>query len=150
MNMDCPKWLDEMDKLDRQLINALRKDGRASLSTLAATLRVTRATVRARLERLQNRGEITGFTVLTRADVAPQPVRGLMMLAIEGRGKNKVERALRRMPQVAVMHSTNGTWDMIAEIGTETLQDFDQVLSEIREIDVITRSETNLLLSTTR
>ena len=42
----------------------------------------------------------------------------------------------------------NTTWDLIAEIGTDTLEAFDQVLFDIRRLDGVTRSETNLLLST--
>ena len=139
-----------MDKMDERIIALLRQDGRASLSDLAVSLNVTRATVRARLDRLIAGGEIAGFTVLTRADVAPHPVRGLMMLEIAGRGAEKVAKALRLRRQIIAVHSTNGNWDLIAEIGTETLEAFDQELTDIRRMDAITRSETSLLLSTQR
>ncbi|MCB5198074.1 Lrp/AsnC family transcriptional regulator [Loktanella sp. TSTF-M6] len=137
-----------MDELDNRLIRALKRDGRAPVQTLAADLGVTRATVRARLNRLEAGGEIVGYSVLTRADVAPHPVRGLMMLEVQGRGSDKISRALRAMPAVARVHATNGTWDLIAEIGTASLEAFDTVLTAIRQIDGITRSETSLLLST--
>ncbi|WP_439154672.1 Lrp/AsnC family transcriptional regulator [Yoonia sp.] len=139
-----------MDKLDNRLIAALRRNGRASLSDLAAELGVTRSTLRSRMDRLVAGGEIVGFTVQTRSDVRPHAVRGLMMLEIAGRGADKVVRALLSMPQVQTVHSTNGTWDLIAEIGTDTLEGFDQVLSAIRRLDGVSRSETNLLLSTRR
>ena len=45
-----------MDKVDERLISALRHDARASLSDLAATLNLSRTTVRSRIERLQERG----------------------------------------------------------------------------------------------
>lgn len=139
-----------MDKVDNQLVGLLRRDGRASLSDLAGHLGVTRATVKTRLDKLQAGGEIAGFTVLTRADVAPHPVRGLMMLEIAGRGAEKVARALHLRAHVLAVHSTNGTWDLIAEIGTETLEAFDAELTDIRRMEAITRSETSLLLSTRR
>lgn len=139
-----------LDELDSQLIAALRRDGRASLSVLAADLKVTRATVRTRMTRLQTAGDIAGFTVLTRADVAPHPVRGLMMLEIAGRGTDRVVSRLRSMAAVTAVHSTNGNWDLIAEIGTAGLESFDAVLSAIRQIDGITRSQTNLLLTSRR
>lgn len=139
-----------MDNLDIRLIKALKRDGRAAVSDLAADLGVTRATVKARLDGLRARGEIAGFTVQTRADVAPNPVRGLMMLGIEGRGTEKVMRALLGMIEVQAVHSTNGSWDLIAEIGTETLDALDAALFRIRRLDGVTRSETNLLLSTRR
>ena len=139
-----------MDKMDGDLVAALKRNGRASLSELAAELGVTRSTVRVRLDRLVQGGEIAGFTVLTRSDVRPDAVRGLMMLAIAGRGAEKTMKQLQRMPQVQAVHSTNGTWDLIAEIGTETLEQFDEILFAIRRLDGVTRSETNLLLSTRR
>lgn len=139
-----------MDETDSRLIAALKRNGRASLSELADRLGVTRSTVRVRLDKLVQGGEIAGFTVLTRSDVRPDPVRGLMMLEIAGRGAEKTMQQLHRMPQVKAVHSTNGTWDLIAEIGTETLEHFDQVLFAIRRLDGVTRSETNLLLSTRR
>ena len=64
-----------MDDTDDRLIAALRHDARASLSDLAARLGVSRTTLRARLARLQSRGEIVGFSVITRADVARDPGR---------------------------------------------------------------------------
>jgi DNA-binding Lrp family transcriptional regulator len=77
-------------------------------------------------------------------------VRGLMMLGIEGRGTEKVMRALTGMVEVQAVHSTNGTWDLIVEIGTATLDALDAVLFRIRRMDGVTRSETSLLLSTRR
>lgn len=139
-----------MDKMDGELIALLRKNGRATLSELAADLNVQRSTVRSRLDRLISGGEITGFSVQTRADISDAPVRGLMMLAIAGRGAEKVSKALLKFRDVQAIHSTNGSWDLIAEIGTDTLEQFDIVLTNIRKIDEITRSETNLLLSTRR
>lgn len=139
-----------MDELDQNLIAALRRDGRATLSELAHDLGVTRTTVRARMARLVQSGEIVGFTVQTRADMATHPVRGMMLLAIEGRGTDRIMQRLAGMPQVQAFHTTNGGWDLIVEIGTGTLESLDAVLFAIRRLDGVTRSETSLLLSTRR
>ncbi len=140
----------EMDETDRRLIAHLRQDGRAAISDLALALGHTRATVRARLQRLIDNGTIAGFTALTGEDLATSPVRGLMMLGIEGRGAERVMARLLGLPAVRAVHSTNGKWDLIAEIGTETLEAFDRVLFDIRRLDGIASSETSLLLSTRR
>jgi DNA-binding Lrp family transcriptional regulator len=139
-----------MDELDQRLIAALRRDGRASLSELAHDLGVTRTTVRARLARLIAAGEVAGFTVLTRADVVLAPVRGLMMIQADPRGTDRVMARILGLPEVTAVHSTNGTWDLIAEVGTDTLEAMDDVISLIRRFDGVTRSETNLLLTTKR
>ena len=136
-----------MDEIDQRLIASLRRDSRASLSNLAAELNLSRTTVRSRIKRLQDRGELLGFTVRLKSDISHAPVRGLMMLSIQGHGAEKVMHRLRGISAVQVVHSTNGKWDLIAEIGTQTLEELDQVLFLIRRIDGISRSETNLLLA---
>lgn len=137
-----------MDDTDRRLISMLRHDARAALSDLALGLGVSRTTVRARIERLRQSGEIVGFTVVLRGDTARDPVRGLMMLGIEGRGTERVIRQLNGLSAVRATHTTNGRWDVIVEIGTETLEELDRVLAQIRRFDGIASSETSLLLNT--
>lgn len=137
-----------MDKTDERLIAALKHDARAALSDLATELGLSRTTVRARLDRLRQRGDIVGFTVVLKQDLRADPVRGLMMIAIEGRGTERVIRALAGMAEVRSVHSTNGRWDVIADIGTETLEALDAVLARIRLLDGVATSETSLLLAT--
>ena len=140
----------EMDDMDRRLLSALRRDGRASLSDLAHDLGITRATVRARMEKLSQAGEIRGFSVITRGDLAQSPVRALTMLGIEGPGMDRIRRQLSGRREVQAVHSTNGKWDLIVELGTETLEALDAVLRDMRKMDGISTSETSLLLSTSR
>ena len=138
----------EMDETDRKLVAALRHNARAALSDLALELGLSRTTVRARIERLERRGEIVGYSVVLRGDVARDRVRGLMMLGIEGRGTERVLRQLGGLSAVRAVHSTNRRWDVIVEIGTASLEAFDKVLSEIRRLEGVATSETSLLLST--
>jgi DNA-binding Lrp family transcriptional regulator len=49
---------------------------------------------------------------------------------------------------VSALHTTNGRWDIVAELRADTLEEFDRVLGRIRRIDGVATSETNLLLST--
>lgn len=139
-----------MDSTDQKILAELRRDGRASLSDLAARLSLSRATLRQRIERMSSRGDIAGFTVLTRHEVTEAPVRALMMIGIEGRGGARILARLSGLPHIQAVHSTNGTWDIIAEIGAATLQELDDVIHSVREIEGIIRSETNLLLTTRR
>jgi DNA-binding Lrp family transcriptional regulator len=86
--------------------------------------------------------------VLLRGEAAPAPVRGLMMLAVEGRGAERLIHRLSGWPEVAAVHTTHGQWDLVVEIATETLEALDRVLTEVRRLDGVRLSETNLLLST--
>ncbi|SDY28304.1 transcriptional regulator, AsnC family [Jannaschia faecimaris] len=139
-----------MDDTDRRLLALLARDGRASVSAMAATLGVTRATVRARIDRLTEAGEILGYRAVLKGDLADRPVRGIIAIEIEGTGTARVSRTLVAMPEVEAVHSTHGRWDLIAELGADTLETLDVTLNRIRLIDGVSRSETNLYLSTRR
>jgi DNA-binding Lrp family transcriptional regulator len=49
---------------------------------------------------------------------------------------------------VTAIHTTNGRWDLVAELDTATLADFSRTLDEIRLIDGIASTETSILLAT--
>ena len=138
----------EMDEMDQALVSALRHDARASLSTLSENLGVSRTTVRSRLERMQQRGEIVGFSVVLKGDFAQDAVRGLMMIGIEGRGTDRVVRQISGLPEVRAVHTTNGRWDLIVELGTPTLEELDKALHRVRSFEGVATSETSLLLAT--
>jgi DNA-binding Lrp family transcriptional regulator len=54
---------------------------------------------------------------------------------------------LHGFPEVRKLHSTNGHWDIVAELATETLGEFDALLNRIRAVDGIASTETSILLS---
>ncbi|MGB3644484.1 MAG: Lrp/AsnC family transcriptional regulator [Mesorhizobium sp.] len=139
-----------MDALDQKLIALLRHNARRSVSDLAVDLGVSRATVKTRMERLEKSGDIVGYTVILRADAVDQRIRGVMMIEIEGHAADRVVRALGGFSEVSTIHTTNGRWDLVVELGTSGLTEFDAVLRRIRLIPGITGSETSLLLATPR
>lgn len=139
-----------MADYDQQLLTLLRHNGRRSISDLAAELGLSRATVRARIERMEREGDIVGYTVILRADAIAMPVRGIMLIEVEGRAADRIVDVLGGFPEISAVHTTNGKWDLVVELGTDSLTDLDAVLRRIRLIPGITASETNLLLATPR
>ena len=137
-----------IDELDHRLIAALRADSRTPAATLAKALKVSRGTIQNRIDRLVKAGVIQGFTVKTQPDVEANRVRAVMSIAIEGERSGAVVRALKGFPQVAAIHTTNGRWDLIAELEVETLEAFSRALDAIRELEGIASTETSLLLAT--
>jgi DNA-binding Lrp family transcriptional regulator len=137
-----------VDSTDRQLLSLLRDDARVSVATMAKTLGVARGTVQNRLARLEADGTIVGYTVKLRPQSEEQSIRALMTVAVEGNRTDEVLRALRGDPAVRALHTTNGRWDIVAELRTESLEAVDKVLGRIRLIDGISNTETSLLLST--
>ena len=137
----------DLDDLDRRLISLLRADGRAPVTNLARQLGVTRATVNSRIDRLLESAHILGFTVRVKDSYGDDAVRAMTLIEVEGRTTNEVIKQLRGMPELQALHTTNGGWDLVAEIHTETLRDFDRVLGQIRSVDGVINSESSLLLN---
>ncbi len=140
-------FMSSLDDLDRRLLSLLRANSRESVVNLARRLGVTRATVDSRLKRLVDSGVIVGFSVRVRDPAAASVVRAVMLIAVEGRNTREVIRSLRGVPQIAALHTTNGRWDLVAEISCDGLASFDETLGTIRGIDGIRDSETSILLS---
>lgn len=134
------------DQLDRDLIALLRKDGRAPLSKLAEVLRVSRGTVQNRLDRLLSSGILMGFTVRVREDYGLEGIRAIMMIEVQGKAAKSVINTLHGIPEIQSLHTTSGTWDLVANIQAANLSGFDQVLSQVRMIDGILNSKTSILL----
>jgi DNA-binding Lrp family transcriptional regulator len=137
-----------MDNTDRRLIALLRQDARATIASLAKALGVARGTVQNRMARLEKDGTIVGYSVRLKPQVDEHRIRALMTIAVEGNRTEAVIAALRGDPAVGALHSTNGRWDIVAELRADSLASFDQVLGRIRQLDGIASTETSLLLST--
>jgi DNA-binding Lrp family transcriptional regulator len=137
-----------MDDLDRQLLASLRDNARSSIAALAKKLRVARGTVQNRLARLERDGIIVGYTVRLKPQAESHGIRAVMTIAVEGNRTQSVLRSLRGDPAVAALHTTNGRWDFVAELRAEDLQEFDRIISRISLLEGVSKSETNLLLTT--
>lgn len=136
-----------LDDLDRALLSALRENGREPVAGLARRLGVSRATVNSRLERLLASGTVVGFSVRVRDELDPLAIRAISLIEVEGRATDQVIGQLKGLAEIRALHTTNGAWDLVAELGAENLADFDKVLGKIRSIPGVVNSETSLLLS---
>lgn len=135
-----------LNQTDRDILAALRADARLSITDLALTVGISRATARARLEALRETGRIRRFTIETDVDVEGE-VRAISLVQLQGSMSRAVIRTLARLPEVSTVYSTNGAWDLVVEIRTDSLVSFDGILRQIREIPGVLNSESCLLLT---
>jgi DNA-binding Lrp family transcriptional regulator len=135
----------DLSDTDRRILAALTEDARVPVKVLAERLGLSRTTVAARLDRLIADGSIRKFTILTRT-AEEGGVRAIMMVELQGSLSRQVIRAMRAIPEVTSLHSTNGAWDLVAGIRAADLRDFDRVLRAIRDIPGVLNSETSILL----
>lgn len=131
---------------DRTILAALRANSRMSITELAQKAGVSRTTAKMRLEALVAEGRIRRFTIETDVDLDGE-IKAITMVQLQGSMSSAVKRRLLRIPEISTIYATNGTWDLVAEIKTDSLKSFDRVLREIREVPGVLNSESCLLLA---
>ncbi|WBU37328.1 Lrp/AsnC family transcriptional regulator [Homoserinibacter sp. YIM 151385] len=136
-----------LDDLDRRLVSLLRADARMPIAALARELQVNRATVTSRIERLVASGAIEAFTVRLANEVDRDAVRGVTMVRSEPSAGQDIVRAARGLPEVEHIHSTLGRWDLVIQLRTATMTEFDVALERIRTIPGVRDTETSLLFT---
>jgi len=136
----------ELSATDRRIVAALRQNARMSITELAHAAQVSRTTAKLRLDALLSEGRIRRFTIETDVDVEGE-VRAITLVELQGKLSRQVIRTLTGLPEVSTVHATNGAWDLVVEIRTGSLVDFDRVLRAIREIPGVINSQSCLLLA---
>jgi DNA-binding Lrp family transcriptional regulator len=137
-----------IDAIDEKLIAALRDNGRASTADLARRVGRSRTTVQSRIERLERDGVIVGYTARLAPDHAHGAVRVHVMLKIGPKEARAVEAGLRAIPEVRLLHSVSGDFDMIAVAATATVAQMDAVIDRIGQLPGVERTTSSIILST--
>ncbi len=121
-----------------------------NVATLAQKLGVSRGTVTNRITKLEDAGIIVGYTVRLRPDAQPNEIKAWMSIAVEGNEARKVIASLLGEPGIAILHDTNGRWDLLAELRAQNLSELSKVLERIRLIRGISNTESSIHLETYR
>ncbi|MFT4008931.1 MAG: Lrp/AsnC family transcriptional regulator [Nocardioidaceae bacterium] len=137
-----------MDNLDAQLIQLYTTEPRVGVLEASRRLGVARGTVQARLDRLVDRGVITGFGPDLSTAALGYPVTGFLTLEIaQGRGHDLVARGLARVPEVLEAFTITGSGDMWARVVARSNADLQRVIDQVLAIEGIERSSTVVALA---
>ena len=132
---------------DEQLLALLRENARRPVADLARQLGLARTTVQARIERLENSGVISGYTL--RASAATRaPLQATVLISIEPRSGPEVLSRLHSLPGVQVVHTTSGRFDLLAQVVAQTTAELDETIDRIGEARGVKSSESLIHLAT--
>ncbi|MCQ8874934.1 Lrp/AsnC family transcriptional regulator [Mesorhizobium sp. LMG17149] len=133
---------------EQTLLSLLRENARASTAELARRLGVSRTTVQSRIERLEQRGIISGYGVRLAPDYEQGLVRAHVLLTVTPKLADKVVRGLRALTTVRTLHSVSGNFDMIVIVDAPSIRDLDMLLDQIGAMDGVERTLSSIILST--
>ncbi len=139
---------DLLDDTDRALLGLLRENARASTAELARRLELSRTTVQSRIERLERRRAIAGYTVVVADEVEAGLVRAHVLITLAPRASGVIEAALRKIVQVRVLHSVSGPFDLIAIVAAASIGELDALIDRIGRLEGVERTTSAIVLST--
>lgn len=136
----------ELDDTDRAIIEVLRRDARASMTTLAEAVHISRAGAHARVKRLRESGVIAGFTVRVDPVRAGQHASAYVTLNVEQPAWQDVRAKLMEIPEIEHIALVGGDFDVLLLVRARDNRDLRRVvLEEVQAIPSVRTSRTLLI-----
>jgi Lrp/AsnC family transcriptional regulator, leucine-responsive regulatory protein len=146
---DEPRTERAIDAVDRQLIDLLRANGRASYAELARQVGLSSPAVHERVGKLEAAGVITGYRVV----VDPSSV-GLDVTALIGVSESDsvddtgVEAAMREVPGIEDCWRVAGSEDYVLKVRVTDIPALEATVNALNRIRGVARTRTTVVLST--
>ena len=138
-----------IDWLDAALVELLAAEPRVGVLEASRRLGVARGTVQARLDRLRDRGVITGYGPDVDPAALGYEVTAFITLEIrQAGGHDPVAERLAAIPEVLEAHTITGAGDLLCRVVARTNADLQRVLDAIVSVEGVVRSATVISLAT--
>ena len=135
-----------LDDLDRQIVAALRDNGRLSMRALAAGLHISRANVYARVERLEKTGVITGYGATIDPRKVGYGLSAYVFVKIAQQSWQRVGRQVLRIPAVDHAALVSGEHDIMLLVRTHDAAELrDLVLTQLQAMPEVEATQTVLI-----
>lgn len=136
-----------MDKIDREILSLLARDGRVSFRELAEAVHLSANAVAERFRRLRENGTIVGV----RAVLDPAALGRTFEAQIEvkldaGTAALDFETSLRHMPQVTAATLMTGSFDYAIRVACTDRNELMQVTETLRRLAGVRETYTRMVL----
>ncbi len=139
-----------LDSFDIRLLDALQRDGRASLFALADKVGLSASQLGRRLKRLEDTGLMQGYAALLDADAVGLGFEAYCLVSLErhsSEGTEKFHDAMRALPQIMDCVAVTGEADFILRIVATDLKSYSQfLLDEVMPLPGIRQVRSSIVL----
>ena len=137
-----------LDAIDLRLLDVLRRAPHAAVTELAGTVGIARGTVYSRIDRLEREGVVTGYGPDIDSVRAGLSVLAFTVLEIAQGTHDATVAALVEIHEIVEIHTITGQGDLLCRVVATSNDHLHEVLQRVAGIDTVTRSQTQLALST--
>lgn len=136
----------ELDELDLRILRELRKDGRASISAVAAATHISRANAYTRVNRLIDSEVIRGFGARVDPVLSGQHSSAYVTLTLDQASWQDTRSRLSQIPEVNHIALVGGDFDCILLVRARDNGDLRRVvLEELQSIPGVKSTKTALI-----
>ena len=137
-----------LDKTDQLLLQLLQTNSRESTSALARQLGVSRSTVQDRINRLERRNVIAGYTIRYHDAFSGRQINAHALIQVNPKHGQKIVDALSKMSAIMTVQTVSGIYDLVTTVKALTTQEMDTVLDKIGELPGVEKTTTSIVLTT--
>ena len=138
-----------MDEIDRKIVALLRENARRSFKDIGGYVHLTAPAVKRRVDRLEEEGVLLGYTAIVDPQAFGWHSEAFVDLYCEGHMPGAaVKRAVEQEPGVVSAHTVAGEASAMLHVRASDTKDLEDTLERIRSTDGITRTVTEVVLST--
>ena len=138
-----------MDETDRRIVALLRENARRSFQDIGEHVHLSAPAVKRRIDRLERDGVILGYTAAVDASAFGWQAEAFVDLYCEGRmPAESIKRAVEGEAGVVSAHTVAGEASALLHVMARDTQDLELCLERIRATDGISRTVTEVVLST--
>jgi DNA-binding Lrp family transcriptional regulator len=138
-----------MDAIDRSIVALLRENARRSFQDIGRHVHLSAPAVKRRVDRLERDGVILGYTAIIDPPAFGWHAEAFVDLFCEGRMPGEaIKRAVQREPGVVSAHTVAGEASALLHVRAQDTKDLELALERIRATDGVTRTVTEVVLST--
>jgi DNA-binding Lrp family transcriptional regulator len=138
-----------MDDIDRRIVALLRQDARRSFQSIGARVSLSAPAVKRRVDRLAADGVLRGYTALVDPRRFGWGTHAVVSLYCEGRmAAAEVREALEHHPEVEAAYTVAGEASAVVHVRARDTSHLEEALERIRDHRGVTRTQTQIVLST--
>jgi DNA-binding Lrp family transcriptional regulator len=136
-----------LDKIDRQIVAELGRDGRLSMRTIADRVHISRTAAHTRVQQLVARGVITGFGAHVDRKSLGLHVSALVVVKIGDVSWEEIAAQLTALPFVEKAQAVSGDIDIILTVSAPDPEQLSQaILRDIHSMKGVVSTRSHLIL----
>ncbi|MGP1441136.1 MAG: Lrp/AsnC family transcriptional regulator [Anaerovoracaceae bacterium] len=140
-----------MDIIDVKILEVLQDNARVSISELSKKVNLSLSAVSERLKKLENSNIIESYTAILDAKLMGKDLSVVISIGLESTSDTKsFLEFVDSEPEILECHYITGEYDYMLKVTTPSTHTLELIMNKIKSFNGIKRTQTNVILSTTK